>query len=178
MSKDQQYFYCIKPEKMVGAKLVPLSKLKDISSSDYLKNKSKYKNRKEIGKQEVKVLNCTWEDVIFFSTLNPFVIFTSLELLGLFDKQEISILKFPIDSLKDKEFCLYLEDKKEVFKKININSYKEEKFLPYETAKYFVECIKSEEDPLIFSGVPHLLLKDSLDVKLAEEISYIPLFDY
>lgn len=158
---------------MIGTKLVPLSKLKDYSKSEYNKNNEKYIGRSNLKQKEILLLDCNWDDVVFFSMLDPRIIFAALELLGLLDKKKNIILKFPIKVLKNKTFCSYQECKdKEIFKKINIHSYKELHEIPIDTIQYFIDCVKSGEDPLIFSNIPHLLLKDELSISLGEEIEY------
>ena len=175
MSKTQ-YIYCLKPDKMIGTKLVPLSELGKLSKKLYIKEKSKYNDR-HLKAKDIPILNCNWDDVVFFSCLNPEIIFLALELFGLFDNREIKYFKFPITSLKNKEICYYNEnyDGKEAFKNVDFSSYKELKSLPYDTAKYFLDCIKENKDPLIFSSVPHILLKGNLDIFLGAEITYIPI---
>lgn len=175
MTKAQNV-YCLKPDKIIGSKLIPLSSLKDLSKDQFLKNKKKYDNRK-VKNKDIPILDCKWEDVVFFSCIDPKIIFMSLELLGLFDNREIKYFKFPIKSFKNKEICYYNEDYngKENFKKVNISEYKEQYSLPYDTARYFIDCIKSNEDPLIFASVPHILLKGNLDISLGQEVSYTPI---
>lgn len=163
-----EFFYHIKPEKLKGNLLKPLNEL---NSSE---EKEKYKDRKELLKKEIKILDASWDDVVFFSTLDSKIIFLALELLGLYDNNKIKYYKFPISCLKNKEACLYNEGLKQEFKKLDISSYKETKFIPEKTIKYFVECVKTKEDPLIFYGVEHILLKDELDINKAKELVYIP----
>ena len=61
---------------------------------------------------------------------------------------------------------------KESFKKINISKYKEQKTVPTKTLQYYLDCIKKDEDPLIFFGVQHILLKDSLNINESKVIKY------
>lgn len=48
---------------------------------------------------------------------------------------------------------------KESFTKVTIPKYKEQKTIPTKTLQYFLDCVKNDEDPLIFFGVTHILLK-------------------
>jgi hypothetical protein len=165
-----EYIYHIKPDKMVGKSLVPLSELKDLSP-DLHKQHTSNRNKK------IKLLDCNWDDVLFMSCLNPIVICSALQLFGLYDrgKKPTKIFRFPIKVLNDSEFCFYQETKKsESFKPMTVKKYEEEHDFPHETATYFLECAKKDEDPLIFSNIPHLLVKSSLDIKLADIIEYQP----
>ncbi len=161
---------------MKGSNLLPLSRLEEQDpklAKEYFKS---YKGREKILNKKVDILDCTWKDCIFFSCLNPEIIFAALELLGL-DRELPTILRFPISILKDMNWCLFQEVKgKDTFTKCNIKKYKENDLLPVSTAQYFVDCAKKEEDPLIFSNVEHLLLKGELSIKEAEVIEYKSIF--
>ena len=39
-------------------------------------------------------------------------------------------------------------------------------------AKYFVKCTENHEYPLIFAGIPHILVKSKIPIELAEVIEY------
>lgn len=89
---------------------MPLSQLKDKYPKLYNKSLKTYKGRENLINKSIKLLDCQWKDVLFLSCVDPSLIFISLELLGLFDKNDYEILKFPISCLKNKEFCLYDEE--------------------------------------------------------------------
>lgn len=168
-----EYFYHLKPNKMMGKNLLPLSSLEEEFPSiakGYIKS---YKGRERILNKKIPPLDCRWKDVIFGSCLDPRLIFAALELLGLFDDEPITILKFPISVLNKKEFCKYQESKSgESFSKLTTASYKEERTISIDTMKYFVDSVKKKESPLIFYGVAHILIKGDLDLDKAEEIKY------
>lgn len=167
-----EYFYHLKPNKLKGKILYSLSELEE-KAPELAKEYSKaYKDRESLLNKKVPPLDCKWKDVIFLSYINPTLVFTALDLLGLLDKDIPIILKFPISALKNKNFCFYQEEDKNIFKNMSVESYKELKELPTKTITYFVNCIKKNESPLIFSGIPHLLLNDNLDINKAEEVKY------
>lgn len=170
-----EYFYHLKPDKIYGSKLLSLSLLNNKFPEMSKQIIQSYGNRKNILNKEISTLNCKWKDVIFFSTLNPRLIFNALEVYGLLNDDVPEILKFPIMALKGKEYCFY-QDSKEEFRNFQINEYREETKLPNETRKYFAECAKNKENPLIFSGVKHILVKNELDLSLAQTIFYKKLF--
>lgn len=152
--------------------LFPLSELEYEIPSLYKKEIKKYKGREKILNKKIQLLKCNWKDVLFFSAINPVLIFTALDLIGLLDKNVPKILRFPISDLKDNNYCSYQEEEKVEFKKINKSSYKEDDKIPLQTIKYFVDCLKTNEDPLIFSGIKHILYKGSLDITKGKVISY------
>lgn len=157
---------------MHGKILLPLSSMKEEYPKLYKEQAKIYDGRESLLRKKIPPLDCRWEDVLFFSTLNPTLIFAALELLGLLDDEVPIILRFPISALKDGEFCYYNEDDKQPFVKTTVARYKEEQNLPIETTKYFVSCVKKNEDPLIFSGVKHVLYKGEVDISKATVIRY------
>lgn len=158
-----EYFYHLKPKKMYGNILFPLSKIEEKYPKLFKEQMKMYEGREDLLNKEIKLLKCKWQDVLFLSCVNPKLIFAALELLGLLDEDIPEILKFPISVLKNENICSYQEiDNKEIFKKIDIKKYEEEKMVPADTLGYFVECTKKKEDPLIFSGVKHLLYDGEL----------------
>lgn len=88
---------------------LPLSSMEEEYPKLYREQVKIYEERKELLKKKVPPLDCTWQDVLFFSTLNPKIIFTALELLGLLDEDIPEILRFPISALEDGSFCYYYE---------------------------------------------------------------------
>jgi len=63
-------------------------------------------------------------------------------------------------------------DEKETYSKLNINKYKELKEIPKKTIDYYVKCMKSNEDPLAFAYIPHILCLDPIKISKAKEIIY------
>lgn len=168
-----EYFYHLLPASLKGNILYPLSTLKDIHpilAKSYIKS---YKDRTSLLNKQIKILDCVWQDVLFCSAVNPILIFSALDLLGLLDENPPTILQFPITALRNTDFCFYQEiSGKHIFDKETVAAYQEEFTLPVETVKYFASCIKSKESPLIFASVPHILIKGSLDIKLSKELHY------
>ncbi len=69
--------------------------------------------------------------------------------------------------------CLYLDGVKgkDAYQPITVNKYKETEFIPSETVKYFASSKEKNFRPLLFGNVPHLLIKGSISIDLAEIIS-------
>ncbi len=168
-----EHFYHLKPKNMQGNYLLSLAELEKQYpklAKEYVKI---YSKRKDLLETKILLLDCLWKDVIFFSCLDPRIIFAALELVGKLDEDIPTILKFNISVLKNKEFCLF-EEKGEKFKfsKCSTQSYKEESEIPIDTINYFIK----EKDPLIFADIKHIVLKNNLDIRLAEEVKYVSLY--
>jgi hypothetical protein len=179
LNKDK-YFYHLKSEDFSGKIIYPLSTLKEKDNKVYKQSIKKYKGRENQLTTKIDLLNCEWQDCINLSTLNPAKIFEAAFLLGLKNNEYNigkEILRFPISCLEGKKFCLYNDgkiDDSKSYSKVTVKSYKELEFVPSETMKYFAECKDNDEDPLIFSDVVHILLKDELDISEADVVKYEP----
>lgn len=169
-----EYVYHIKPEIFKGNDILPLSELKEEYPEIYKKEYKKYKDRVGDIDREIKPLKTTWESIVNLSTINPIMILTVAELLG--NKTDaVSIFKIPISALKNKDCALYTySNKKESYKKFNINGYKEGNKLPKESIQYLFEESNKSKKPLIFEYIPHILVANSVSVKDAIVIDYEP----
>lgn len=169
-----EYVYHLVPEAMKGRELYPLAMLEE-KYPDLAKAYTKdYKGREYILNRKIDLLDATWKDVLFLSCVNPILIFSALELFGLLEHAP-KIIRFPVKVLKNLNACYFSErGVKNIFEKFNVDKYQEETRLPIETLKYFIKCTSSGEDPLIFSGVKHILLADTLNLNDGEVFSYKP----
>jgi len=175
-----QYIYHVKSPDFKGRTIYSLSGLEDAMPDLYKKEYKKYKGREAHINTKIDILDCTWKDCINFSTVNPVLIFELEELLGIpaFDEDDkIEIFKINIKALQDYEFCYYDEvnpKSKKSYKKVSVKSYRELDSVPHLTAKYFAECKKKNEHPLIFGHVPHILVKGNFKLKDYEVIKFKP----
>ena len=64
------YIYHIKPEPFMGTSLIPLNSM-DRNSALYKNHAEKYIGRENLMLEVIPKLNCKWNDVVQFSTLNP-----------------------------------------------------------------------------------------------------------
>lgn len=176
---NTQYAYHIKNHNFKGKYIYPLSELEDNYPSIYKKEIKKYEGRENHPKIKIDILDTQWKDCVNFSTLNPIKIFQLEELLeipGYKNIKNVNIFRFDIKDLEDFDMCLYDDNKSpkknEAYKKININNYKETKFIPTETAKYFIKSKENNEHPLLFAYITHLLVKGCIPINKADVISY------
>lgn len=174
-----QFVYHIKSPNFKGKYIYPLSELKNTYPDLYKKEIKKYKGRESHPEINIDILDAQWKDCVNFSTLNPLKIFQLEELLGIpgyKNGEDVDIFRFNIKDLINFDMCLYDDNisprKKEAYKKININKYKETKFIPIETAKYFIKSKENNEYPLLFGHVTHLLVKNKVPINKASTIHF------
>ncbi len=71
------------PKRMMGTKLYPLNELKNVHSELSAEYYEKYSGREEVTRQVIPILNCLWNDVIFFIPIPPDAINFARESHGL-----------------------------------------------------------------------------------------------
>ena len=168
-----QYAYHIRSDDFRGKTIYPLAELEEAYPKIYKTEIKKYRGRESHPNIKVSLLDARWADCVCLSTLDPRKIFQLEDLLGI-DNQPAKIFRFKISDLKDFDMCIFNDDDKlsprkdEAYDKITAKSYKETKLIPPETVKYFVRCKKKGEQPLLFSYIPHLMIKGSIPINLAD----------
>lgn len=171
-----QYVYHIKSSNFKGRYIYPLAQLKDEYPDIYKKELKKYKGRETHPDTKIDCLKATWKDCVNFSTINPIKIFQLIELLGLPGDSDVEIFQFNINDLPNSKMCLYDDNKSpknsESYKRVSAKSYRETRFVPPETVKYFAQSKEKDEHPLIFGNVSHLLVADKVSTDKAEIIKF------
>lgn len=173
---NSKFAYHIKNPHFKGDYIYPLSQLEEVYPSLYKKEIKKYEGREKHPETKIDLLSVKWKDCINLTTLNPIKIFQMEDLLGIKNVRDVDIFRFDIKDLSDYDMCLYDDNKspknKDAYKKVSAYSYKETQFIPIDTVRYFLECKKKGESPLIFGGVIHLMVADEIPIDKAEIIKF------
>lgn len=170
-----QYIYHIVPDKIKGKTLYPLNILKSKFPEIYNLEIKKYSGREEVLKRKIPILNCLWNDVLHFTPVNPKKIINELAKLGI--RKSFSWYKIDASKLDKNKSVIYLYK----FKKgnpmslDNFKEYDHKKMsrldkIPKRALDYYKQCVKEGKSPLLFHFIPHILLKDSLDITNVEII--------
>jgi len=160
------FIYHKVPDDMQGDVLYPLNELKDRLPETYAIQVAKYKDREWLLQREILPLSCLWNDVLHFTPVHPRLIYTSLRQAGF---KYPSTRFFEFDYTRwDPDGCAIMffsggEDRSYHLGRpcdfTNID------MLPSETEAYYRECYSQKANPLLFSGIPHVLYKGSVDIK-------------
>lgn len=106
-----QFLYHFKPKGMTGNTLMPLNRLQTILPEIYSEHVKKYKNREQLLKKRVPILNCLWNDVLHLSPINPQIILETWEKEGLRAHVGISksfdVYKIPVKKLIEEKTVCY-----------------------------------------------------------------------
>lgn len=169
------YLYHIKPDDMVGDKLLPINELKKQAPDVWQKHAAKYEGREAVTQQRVGILNCGWGDVIFLSAVHPVEVAELMKANGLPNSLSgVEVVKIPTDKLKaDKLVALVYDDitpgkVKKHYEKYDNSKMPDWSQIPKTTKDYFEQCAKDGEEPFVYWGVTHLLYEGEIDIKDCE----------
>lgn len=161
------FVYHIKPNDMKGDLLFPLSSLEEKYPDVYDKEIQKYNGREGLLEKRIDVLNCTWKDVLHCSAVSPQLIIDALTKLDPELELDLEWYCIPIDILPVNDTAYYsYEDEDDTIdtKLFDPEAYNEFNDLPIKVINYYEQCILNQERPLWFHLIPHVLVRDAIDV--------------
>jgi hypothetical protein len=180
------YIYHRKPPEMIGHVLYPLNQLKQINFSRFQHEMFKYTQSPQfehIPMMLIPKLQCFWNDVIQCSPFHPYYIYKTLSWMGEQINPHISFFKIPVSAIKEPLLAIYKYRKthfkgagapiaEEEIEIIHKHTYQELNGLPQDTLEWYRTCIKRGRIRGLFHLTPHVLLKEALDTRCAEQITW------
>jgi len=169
-----QYIYHLKPEPLVGTSLIPLNSM-DKNSDLYKGHADKYIGREELMQEMIPKLNCKWNDVVQFSSLNPQIIGNKLKEINPDMKLiRAEYFKIPIDKIVSKyEVAIYERKTNKVkgdfsihpddVELLTLDNYIELTNVPLATINYWNDVKTNGGKLLWFPYVPHIFVKGIID---------------
>lgn len=178
-----QYVYAIKRDGFLGEILLPLNRMKEMDSHKaiYEKEVKKYEGREKLMHTSISVLNCLWNDVVFFCPVHPHLIYEELQKVG-YVMPELSFFQIPIELIADKQSTYWLFPPEVIdetntllfeilppdqFREIKQETYVELDNIPDRTITYYRKEFKAtspDKLPLLFMHIPHLFCRDSISI--------------
>lgn len=171
-----QYLYHQVPKNQQGYILSPLNQLRTSNPELYEMKAAKYKGREHIMERRIPILDCLWNDVLYFSPTPPTELKSALLEEGMEDK-EWSFYQIDPTLLEPENTVTYLH--KDIgrisvpndseFVPFNISDLPELSQIPETTKQYWKDQYQKGVKPLIFLGIPHILYRGTLDT------TYLPI---
>jgi hypothetical protein len=164
-------FYHIVPPNMQGGTLLSLSSLKHEHPDVYNQAVSKYIGREDLLNTSVDVLDCTWQDVIFLTTIHPDSLRNGLLQAGSKNAQNLRFYVIPEDLLDMGALAVtdgHRDGKCMLYEDIRENEVIQ--ILPEATADYYQYMFAQDKRPLIFFRTQHFLYKGTIDITDADII--------
>jgi hypothetical protein len=165
------YIYHLKPNPFVGDSLVPLN-LMDHESDLYKKNAAKYQGREELMNEIIPTLNCKWNDVVQFSSIDPQILFDELAKIQENNKTgRREYFKIHKDQILDHYPAVVFDRKTKLKGQFGVNeediacfsTYKEINQVPQDTIDYWRRMQEAKKPMLLFPFVPHIFVKGIID---------------
>lgn len=184
---ETKFVYHIRQKNMHGDDLYSLNDLKKMNQSAYDEAVKKYQGREHVLAAPVLASEpgALWNDHIFFSPIEPSLIVSELKALG-FDTsryQGMHVYKVPISRLEAHTNLLFNYSQPEKpndidamnadTKRIDITQYDFSQGIRDETLAYWKKTIDAGERPLLFSGIPHILVHGKVNVEGCEILPLI-----
>lgn len=170
------YVYHRVPDTMMGTVLYPLNQLRDINTELYQLYAEGYKDRPKLLQTKVPVLDCLWNDTLFFSPVHPQKLYDIAKEVGLESKwrfKKFFAFKIGQDMQLDKAVIFYRVGKDmdamayRPAKEVKISELNE---VPSLTRAYYQLAAEKKEALFPYQFVPQLLLHSTIDTANVEVI--------
>lgn len=171
---------------MSGDKLYPLFQLKNVNLNLYENEIKKYDDhpqRKTLPWKKINPLDCVRGDVLHCSSIHPHLVYQTFR--SIFSSFEKSVLfyRIPISKIQKNTAELFdmnrpdyefgKEDPDSVFDPIDPVTYKEIIVVPPEVKQFYQDWKNNgEKGAPIWGKVPHIFVKDVIDVSDCEVIDW------
>lgn len=163
--------YHILPNHFVGSILYPFNQLREALPDVYLEQATKFRGHDDLLQYQIPVLDCYWNDLLHLSAIHPAQIRGAMEASGMIwrmaewfeiDVQELDLnesnaaiftapfrLQGPMD---DQDFIPFTIERLQMLTSI-----------PQQSYEYFNHAKAYDERPFLFSYIPHVLYRGTLD---------------
>lgn len=169
------FIYHLKPRNLLGDTLMPLNQLKDTFPELYEEKIVKYNGREHLLTRTIPILDCLWNDVVFFSPVPPEAIKAAfINIVGQWRETEWlcvdtddynitnqnAVFKYP-DMTREKGDFTIREQDYAPFDPDKLTTMRE---IPQHTLDYYAEAHAAGERILVWHGIPQILYKESINV--------------
>jgi len=171
--------YHLKPANMLGATLIPLNQLATQHPEIYERHVAKYQGREALLTRRIPLLDCLWNDVLFFSSVHPQAIRDGFIVAG---KNWQPRIWYEIDTLaagfNEQNTVIYHPDTKRIQGDFTLSHERVEPFaadklttiddLPAESLRYYQEAAANNQPIFAWRGLIHILFRGTVAVSNAE----------
>lgn len=164
--------YHLVPRRLVGSRLLPLGRLRDLHPELYVEYVRKYEGREYLLERRVPGLGCLWSDVLFFTAVPPSLIRTLHEEAG-FTPPPLRWFEVDMATLEESSLYVYWylhHERERVFEPDNWEPFKASllpriRDVPQATRDHYLEAASSGRAPFAFFRIPHVLYRGDIDVR-------------
>jgi hypothetical protein len=167
------HIYHLVPRKpVVGQKILPLNRLREIDEELYKYYAKKYEGREFVMEYRIPPLNCIWNDVVFLNAIPPRDLFEAYKITGrtMFKRRFYKIDPAQLDHFQ-MSVLVYGENngvETKTFVPFQTSDLKDYSKIPERTMRHYREVSGNNKTGLMFAYVPHILYKGEIDISQVE----------
>ncbi len=157
------------PHPMTGSVLYPLNELKERDPEVSPREVAKYEGREAVRELHVPILDCLWNDVLHFSTVDPRDVAAALEAVGL---EPLRRRFFEIDAreLDPGHAVLFLNRRSDFtaeseWRRFDPRDVARLSRLRVRACRYYAGCAAADKRPRLYAYLPHVLFRGSLETR-------------
>lgn len=167
------------PKNMRGKILYPLNSMRVKYPDIFEQQMRKYAGREYLTRYRIPILNCLWNDVLFFSAVNPKEIIDALVAAGGTPFMKINYYRIAPELIDPEKAAIYLysyDDRVGGADKRNFIPYDPKQLekislMPKATIDYYTEMLgRGKCHLLAFYKIPHVLYKKPLDISQGDVV--------
>lgn len=162
-----------KQRELQGDFLSPLNVLKTRYPEYYKTGINKYKDRMHETKLIIPKINCLWNDVLFFTAIEPLLLHSELQLAGMSfsDNHAVKYARVNIEKLDlSKLFILYKTPNPQIILPEQVQLFRMEDYSVYSeitetTRAHYKELISKGEKPFLYYDIPEILYYGEIPIE-------------
>lgn len=165
--------YHLMPKNLAGETFHPLNTLKTLHPVVYEKHIQKYCGREQVLQRPIPILNCLWNDVLFFTNVHPKAILEGFIAAGQqWRPQQWAVADTVTAGFSGQNAVIYHPDPERTKGDFAVQSERFAPFvegeiqavheLPSATLTYYIEAAARGEPIFAWRGLPHVLFRGSI----------------
>ena len=187
------FIYHILPANLRGDTLYPLNQLKDTHPDLYEAHAQKYAWPKSRQEMKIPKLNCLWNDVLHFCPVHPNKIYQALCLVEAESIPERQFIAIPLDRVLNSPSVIYncppppldpvdydidnqapeMTIGNDAIALLSLETFSQlPPEIPTATEAYFRFEYEHGRRPLLFYGIPHILVQGAVDISGCERVGW------
>jgi hypothetical protein len=157
-----QFVYHRRPPDLRGEILYPLNALRARYPDAYERQAAKYRGREKRMATSVPPLGLLWNDVLHLAPIHPHLLYRALVACGL-SPPDHSYFAIPVDLLRGRPATVLIAHDPDLYRPFDPDRYCELGHVPESTLRFYDDEIRAGRQPLLYVGIPHVLVADPID---------------
>lgn len=161
------YLYHNVPLNLKGTVLYPLNELRKFDEAIYRAHAQKYAGREGLMQRPIPLLNCLWNDVLFFTAVHPRALKHALEAVGYVFHRPSGVFEFALTDFDPSRLAVFVRpsmNEKGSYKPFDATRFEEYAQIPQATIDFWrSERALGKPTFWAYQHIPHILYRGTLD---------------